>query len=104
MKRRLTLVLAGALALGLAAFAVVAFAAGGTPANKAVAAGDHMTVVPANSATGTPIMTTTIHTSKPEDLILQVTLECSITTDVTVGGPGTTTDNQSAHAQMRTWV
>src|SRR3954452_14906958 len=101
--RTLVLALCGAVALAVGAFAVIANAGAGMPANKAVASGAKMTpITPAS--TGTPILSATLRTSKPEDLILQVSLECSILTSVTVGGGGKSTDTQSSRAAMRVWV
>jgi len=57
------------------------------PADKAVASGSTLQDV-SPSATGTQIMQATFKTSKPEDLLMSVSLECSIITDVVV--PGTT--------------
>lgn len=57
------------------------------PANKAVASGSTLQDV-TPSATGSQIMQATFKTSKPEDLLMSVSLECSIITDVVV--PGTT--------------
>ena len=51
------------------------------PANKAVAAGSHHVVLPASSAQ--PILSATFRTSKPEDLLLTVSLECTILQSLT---------------------
>lgn len=69
------------------------------PANKAVAAGSHRV----QSAPGQKLslMSTTFKTSKPEDLLMTVSLECSILTALT-----TDNDNPSADAQStaRIWI
>src|SRR3954447_10989513 len=80
--------------------AVVAIgASGGTPANKVTAAGDKAVVMspPGQSVT---LLTATMATSKPTDLILSVTLECSILTDLTNSG----TSSSQAHGQVRVWT
>jgi hypothetical protein len=90
-----------ACVVGVFAFAAIAVSAGtGTPANKATAAGDKAAVF--SPGTAETILTAKMKTSKPEDLILQVTLECSIFTDVTVGGSNTSP--AEAHGQVRVWV
>jgi hypothetical protein len=69
-------------AIGVAIPATLAATSGtGTPANKAVAAGSHRVVVPADSPQA--IMTATFRTSKPEDLLLTVSLECTILQSLT---------------------
>lgn len=91
---------------GLAAAAILGgysisqgMAAGGTPANKAVAAGSHRVVVGANQTE--TILSATFKTSKPEDLLMTLSLECSIFTALT-----TNNDNPSslAHAGLRAWL
>jgi len=72
------------------------------PADKAVAAGDSMTPISsATSGAGTTLLTATIKTSKPEDLLLTASLECTILTDIT-------TDNNNmmskAAAGIRVWI
>src|SRR4051794_8493893 len=57
--------LAGTMAVAVP-MALGATGGGGTPANKAVAAGSHRVVM--GPGTATPIMTATFRTSKPEDL------------------------------------
>jgi hypothetical protein len=96
--------LAGAVAVGLigTAYAVGSVAAtsgSGTPANKAVAAGSHLEVIAANQQE--TIMTATFKTSKPEDLLMTVSLECSILTSLT-----TNNDNPSSKARsgVRAWL
>src|SRR3954447_15685291 len=81
--------------------AVVAIgASGGTPANKVTAAGDKA-VVMTPQGPGVTLLTATMATSKPTDLILSVTLECSILTTVSNSGM---TSTANAQGQVRVWV
>lgn len=68
------------------------------PADKASAAGSETEVFGANNVV--TILSEQVKTAKPTDLILGVTLECSITTDVTTIG----SDDQTAFGQVRVWV
>jgi hypothetical protein len=72
------------------------------PANKASAAGSTTQVFGAGTASGTVVtlLSETVRTSAPSDLILGVTAECSITTEVTTVG----SDDQSAMGSIRVWV
>lgn len=98
MKKRLAVGAAGTVAV-LATLSVSgAFAGGGSPADKVVAGGDKTVVMAPQS--GATIMTATMSTSKPTDLMLSVTLECSILTTVTNVG----TSTASATGQVRVWV
>jgi hypothetical protein len=93
------------IATGLVAVCAVAVptlaaaGGGGTPANKAVAAGSHRVIVPAN--TPQAIMSATFRTSKPEDLLLTVSLECTILQSLT-------TDNENPTgtdlAHLSIWI
>lgn len=68
------------------------------PANKTSAAGSSLEIGAPN--TTLTILSERVKTSKPTDLVLGVTLECAITTDVqTVGS-----DTQSAEGMVRVWV
>jgi len=100
------------IACGLVAVvgvAVPTIAATGTssaqPANKAVASGSNVQDLQP-LATGTKIMTATIKTSKPEDLLMSVSLECSIITSVFV--PGSTdqggTSSGEASGAIKVWL
>lgn len=99
-------VLTGGALLGTVAIAVPVIAApsgGGTPANKAVAAGGKTEVFAPNE--NVTILSATLKTSKPTDLILAVSLECSILTDVVInGGPDVTTETASAEGTVLVWV
>lgn len=69
------------------------------PANKAVAAGSHRVVsAPGEKVT---LMSTTFKTSKPEDLLMTVSLECSILTALTTDNNNPSADAQSA---ARIWI
>jgi hypothetical protein len=91
-----TVVLAGG-------FATWAFATSSAkPADKVVASGSSKVVMAPNntSTTGATLLTATMTTSKPEDLSLLVTAECSILT--TLENVGTSTAN--AEGQVRVWT
>jgi hypothetical protein len=106
-KRKLVAAIAGACAaLLVAGIAVAANEPGGSPqpANKAVAAGDKTVVfTPDNDQT---LLTASIKTSKPTDLLLQTTLECSILTKLTTGpteqSPASST--ASVRGYVRGWI
>lgn len=75
-----------------------------TPADKVVAGGS--TVEVAGPGQEVPLLEATLRTSKPADLMLQVSMECSIITDVQTGPsnmPGAT-DVASAEGTIRVWV
>ena len=101
-------VLAGALIGAVGITAPVAIAAqgdgGGSPANKAVAAGSHTLVLA--PGTNAPIMSATFKTSKPTDLLIAVSLECSILTNVIINGSPTAGSTESSLAQgaVRVWA
>jgi hypothetical protein len=69
-----------------------------SPADKVVAAGDKMIVMAPQ--TGATLLTATMKTSKPTDLVLNVSLECSIETTVENVGSSTSL----AQGQVRVWV
>jgi hypothetical protein len=74
-------------------------AGSGTPANKATAAASKRVVVAAGQTE--TILSATMKTSKPTDLILQTTLECSIFTQLVTNN----TDNSAtAGARIRAWI
>lgn len=69
------------------------------PADKVVAAGSKIVVLgPQAEAT---ILTATLRTSKPTDLILSVAMECSILTRLTTNDMNSVS---SAEGQVRAWV
>ena len=71
-----------------------------SPANKAVANGSKLELVPPGNAT--PILAATMKTSKPQDLIFQVSLECTIITQLR-NETGNST-SQSAVGRILVWV
>jgi hypothetical protein len=91
---------AGTVALAGALFVIATGALGssGSPANKVVAAGSDTVVMAPQS--GATLLTAQMSTSKPTDLALLVTLECSILTTVTNTG----TSTASATGQVRVWT
>jgi hypothetical protein len=106
-RRSVRIAAIGAAALATGFVGQMAFAGGNggpTPANKAVAAGD--TVVVFGPQAETTLLTATMRTSKPTDLILQTSLECSILTKLQTGPiAGGENDNppkkSTAHAEAR---
>jgi hypothetical protein len=105
-KRTRTWVAAG-IAAGVVGgyFASQGLAAGsGMPANKAVAAGSKVKSIAVNGVE--QLMSATFKTSKPEDLLISVSAECSILTDVVIPGSPTGGATQTAKARgaVRIWV
>ena len=75
------------------------------PANKAAANGSKVVEIPAIPEGGTPILEASLKTSKPQDLIFGVTLECSIITQTYTQGSETgESDTQEAEGKIRVWV
>lgn len=96
--RKLSTALLGALVGVILASSQGVFATH-APANKVVAAGSTLQVLgPQAEAT---ILTATLRTSKPTDLILSVSMECSIFTRLTTND---TNPTSSAEGQVRAWV
>lgn len=98
------LVLAGLTAIG-ALVAALALSAGRSsadatpePAMQAAAAGSTEQVF--GPGTSQTLLAERIRAANTEDLILQVSAECSIVTDVKTVG----TDDQSAEGEVRVWV
>ena len=94
------------IALGLAATMGVAIPAAlgssnAQPANKAVASGSNTQDL--NPGAGQPILQATFKTSKPEDLLMSVSLECSIITDVKVAG-GNSPSSAEASGAIKVWL
>lgn len=97
------------IATGLAATMAVAIPAAigssnAQPANKAVAAASHMVVL--DPDTTAPILSATFKTSKPEDLLISVSAECSILTDVLIAGNSTpgAKDDQTAAGTIKLYL
>jgi hypothetical protein len=88
---------AAIIAAGLLFGLVVPAGAGHEPADKVSASGSTSQVF----GTGVRLlMSERVKTAKPTDLILGVTAECAITTDVTTVG----TDTQGAEGTVRVWI
>lgn len=68
------------------------------PADKVAASGSDVLVT--DPGTAITILKETLRTSSPADLILGVTLECSIATDLTTVG----NDSEQAEGRVRVWV
>lgn len=77
------------------------------PADKAAAAGEDVMKVPVGPTAGAGTVANdilgpvTVRNSKPTDLMLHVTLECSILTEVTSTN---STPNSSADGRIRVWL
>lgn len=96
-----TILMAALLAAVLfATFSATKAEATHEPADKAVAAGSDVDQIEDD----TPILSETMRVSSTSDLILQLTAECSILTELSTGGEGVTTDTQSAFGSVRLWV
>lgn len=70
------------------------------PANKAVASGSK--VVEFAPGTNVTLMSASMKTSGPTDLLVEVNLECSILTELTTGGENSLTS--TAKGDIRVWV
>jgi hypothetical protein len=100
--RKLSTALLGALVGVILAGSQVVFATH-TPADKVVATGDKMVVM--GPSIPVTILTATLKTSKPTDLILNVNMECSIFTSLVTGGTGVMgSDTATATGEILAWV
>lgn len=100
--RKLSTALLGALVGVILASSQGVFATH-TPADKVVAAGSKMVVT--GPSIPVTILTATLKTSKPTDLILNVNMECSIFTSLVTGGTGVMgSDTATATGDIRAWV
>jgi hypothetical protein len=72
---------------------------GGSPADKAVAAGSTLEVIGANQTV--PILSATFKTSKPTDLLMTASLECSILTALTTNNQD---NSANARSGVRVWL
>lgn len=74
------------------------------PADKVVASGEELT--PITEGTAVTIMSATLRTSKPTDLIMSVTLECAILTKLYNAAAGVNGGSSSASvgAQIDVWI
>lgn len=104
MKKHLTVtnIVMVALFMAIVAQPLVA-TADHQPADKVVASGEAIAEVPAGAAE--TIMSTTFKSSKPTDLMVHVTLECSILTRLhNEGGPDVSTSTSDAAGRIRVWL
>lgn len=102
-RRMITAFVAGAVAVGLMGlFSGGVAIADHEPANKVAAAGTSVE----SFDDATPILSETVRVSSPADLILSVTLECSILTELTTGGTGEggATDFAEAEGRVDIWI
>lgn len=101
--RKLSTALLGALVGVILASSQGVFATH-TPADKVVASGRKVVVFAPN--TRVELLRATLKTSKPSDLILQISMECSIVTDVQTGPDPVAgaTDTDIAEGTVRAWV
>jgi hypothetical protein len=91
---------AGLLAVALSAgYLAQSTYATGIPANKTAASGSETEVVGAN--TSAVILSETVKINNPTDLIIDVSAECALLTQVTNGADGTTS---RAYGQIKMWV
>jgi hypothetical protein len=97
IRKRGIAVLAVAVGGPAAFFGAQAIAGDGVPANKVVAAGSKTKVVGANQEV--TLMTGTLRTSKPTDVMIHSALECSILTGIT-----TNSSNMTGEAKSRVLV
>ena len=97
-------VVVGALIGAVGITVPVAIAAdGSSPANKAVAAGSKTEVIAPGAEKA--LMSATFKTSKPTDLLIGVSLECSILTNVVInGGPDVPVETSRAEGAVRVWA
>jgi hypothetical protein len=100
--------LAGTMAIAVP-MTLAATTSNAQPANKAVAAGGHLQVL--DPAAPVSVLTATLKTSKPEDLLLDVSFECSIITDVIANGAAPSADPNTpatataeASGAIRAWL
>lgn len=97
-RRSLAAAAAGLIAIvGLLSYAEQAGASGG-PANKVAAVGTQLE----QFDDATPILQEQLKVSSPEDLILSLTAECSIITELTTGGEAP--DSSEAFGSVTVWV
>jgi hypothetical protein len=96
-KTLLAIIAASVVVLGLSG--ALAISATQEPANKVSAAGSAGVVV-SPQAPGKVLLSEKVKTAKPTDLILGVTAECVITTELTTVG----NDTEQAQGQVRIWV
>jgi hypothetical protein len=97
-RKGLAAVAAGLIAVtGLLGYAESAQAEGG-PANKVAAVG----TTTEHFDDATPVLSEQLKVSSPADLILSLTAECSIITELSTGGESP--DSSSAEGQVEMWI
>lgn len=103
MPSRRALIAAGALVVLGASVLPRGAEATHQPADKVVAAGSKLEVMSPNTAV--TLLSSTLRTSSPTDLILAVSMECSIFTRL-VTGPSSDggTDSAMASGHVRAWI
>lgn len=101
MRRSVLTALAGAMAAALLFSLATAYDAGAShePANKGAAAGSDLDTIGQDDL----LLSETMRVSSPEDLIIAVTAECSILTELITGGTGDqgATDSATAFGSVR---
>lgn len=97
--KKVRLVTAGAVVASMAGGGYAIAQSNAQPANKVMAAGAKQTVVAPGS--NVVLMSGTMKTSKPTDLMLQVAAECTILTGLTTNNANPTSNAQS---RVRVWV
>lgn len=103
---RIALIATAALGAGFVGQMAVANQPGGspTPANKAIASGDNLTEI--GPGAEQILLSARLKTSKPTDLMIQTSLECSILSMLETG-PSTTkgaTDTSTSEGSVRGWI
>src|SRR5688500_13062699 len=102
---RIALIAAGALAAGLVGqMAIAGNSTGPTPANKAIAAGDSLTEI--GPGAEQILLSASLKTSKPTDLMIHTSLECSILTMLETGPDpdAEAIDTARGDASVRGWL
>lgn len=103
MSNGIAILLAGAMVAGALLLGPAMAQSNAQPADKVVAAGSKLVVFGPNAET--TILTATMKTSSPTDLILSVALECSIFTQLVTGPSGDGgTDSATAAGHVRVWI
>ena len=96
-----------ALLAGILATQAIQATANHQPADKVNASGSKIVVVEPEmtNPAGTTILQETFKTSSPTDLMLQLTLECSIITEIlNQGGPDVAESTGEAEGRIRVWL
>jgi hypothetical protein len=103
MNKRMVPGILAALLVGMLVAGPQGVLATHTPADKVVAAGSKMEVV--GPGEEIELLSSRLRTSKPADLILSVSLECSILTKLITGPSGDgAADSAMARGQVLVWV